>query len=117
VLIAVVAAGLVFVYKNFDPAVHTEVFPKCPFRQLTGYQCPGCGSQRATYEILNLNFGKALSLNPLLLFSIPYLLLGIVLEKASLTERLLRIRKVLYGPIAIWVVLGIIILFWIGRNL
>ncbi len=116
-LIVVVAAGLVFVYKSFNPAVHTEVFPKCPFRQLTGYQCPGCGSQRATYEILNLNFGKAFSLNPLLLISIPYLLLGVVLERVTLSERMLRVRKILYGSTAIWIVLGIVIIFWIGRNL
>ena len=109
-------AGLIFIYKNFDPATHTA-FPNCPFKLLTGYQCPGCGSQRATYQLLNFHFKEAFQLNPLLPISIPYILLGFILERMTLSEKLLRLRKALFGPIAVWVVLVIIIVFWIGRNL
>ena len=29
----------------FNPALPgNQFFPKCPFRLLTGFQCPGCGS-------------------------------------------------------------------------
>lgn len=117
ILLLVAVAGLIFVYKNFDPSINTNFFPKCPVKQLTGYECSGCGSQRAIHQMLNLNIRDAFFLNPLLIISIPYLLLGFVLENVSLSEKLLRIRKALYGPIAIWIVLGIVILFWIGRNL
>ncbi|CAN5153066.1 DUF2752 domain-containing protein [soil metagenome] len=116
-LFAVFAAGLIFIYKNFDPAAYTEYFPKCPLLKFTGYQCPGCGSQRATHALLNLHVGKALALNPLFVIAIPYLLVGFIFERITLSEKLLRVRKALFGPLAIKVVLVIIMVFWIGRNI
>ena len=35
------------------------------FYKITGYQCPGCGSQRAFHEILHLNFREAFHQNAL----------------------------------------------------
>jgi len=108
--------GLGFVYKTFDPSTYST-FPKCPFRLLTGYQCPGCGSQRATHALLNRDIEKAFFLNPLFIIAIPYLLIGFFFERITLSERSLRIRKFLFGPTATKVVFVIIVLFWIGRNL
>jgi len=108
---------LIFIYKNFDPAVYTNYFPKCPFWKITGYQCPGCGSQRATHALLNLHVAEAFALNPLLVLAIPYLLIGFVLEKTSLSGKFLGVRKAMFGPIAIKIVLVIVVAFWIGRNL
>lgn len=47
----IVAAGAAL-YFIFDPAV-TRWAPKCMFRVLTGYDCPGCGSQRALHALLH----------------------------------------------------------------
>ncbi len=85
---------------------------------LTGFQCPGCGSQRAIHSLLNLDFHTAFQHNALLLISIPYIILGSVFEliKAP-TQRSLKIRKILFGQKAIWLIFTIIILFWILRNI
>ncbi len=45
-----VAGGLLYFY--FDPSV-AGFFPPCPFLHLTGFFCPGCGSQRALHHLLH----------------------------------------------------------------
>jgi hypothetical protein len=108
-------AGLIVIYKTFDPA--TGLFPKCPFRQATGLQCPGCGSQRAVHHLLNAEIKQAFALNPLLVLSIPYLIAGFFFEVLLLNKNGLRARKFLFGTKAIIVILLIIIGFTVWRNL
>lgn len=48
----------------FDPAT-TWWFPSCPFRTLTGWQCPLCGSLRALHALLRGSPADALACNPL----------------------------------------------------
>ena len=48
----------------FDPAV-TWWFPSCPFRALTGWLCPFCGSLRALHALLQGDPRAAWALNPL----------------------------------------------------
>ena len=47
--------GLAVLFFFLDPAKHT-IFPRCVFNSLTGYYCPGCGSQRAIHSMLHLDF-------------------------------------------------------------
>ncbi len=114
-----ISCGLVIfflIYKLINP-YETDFFPKCIFLQLTGYQCPGCGSQRAMHHLFNFELYPAFKENMLLVVSIPYLLLGAYFDMVSLkTERQFRIRKMLYGQRAIMVILVIVIGFWILRN-
>lgn len=118
VLILIIIAGIIiFVYKAYNP-LNYKYFPKCPFKQITGYKCAGCGSQRAVHYLLNLEVKKAFRENMLLVISIPYLLLGFFIEMYPKPgERLLKWRKRLYGTKAIFVILIIIISFWILRNI
>jgi len=46
----------------------------CPFRALTGYQCPLCGGLRSTRSLLHGDVGAAFELNPLFVLSLPLLL-------------------------------------------
>lgn len=108
--------GLAVLYYRFDPA-RQLVFPPCPFRWLTGYQCAGCGSQRAIYQLLHGHFLTAWSLNPLLVVAIPYLLTGFVLDNTATGLLKEKLRRRLYGLIAIRIVFVLIVGFWIGRNL
>ena len=78
VLLSVVLVTALVVYFLFDPA--TTPFPRCPFLMLTGWQCPGCGSQRAIHSLLHLDIVAAWRYNALLVLSIPYLLLLVVAE-------------------------------------
>lgn len=65
-------AGLLVVLYFFDPA-KAAAFPPCPFNLLTGYHCPGCGSLRGLHSLLHGRLVDALSLNPLMVVSIPIL--------------------------------------------
>ena len=61
VWMALAAAALLFA---FDPGT-TGWFPSCPFRALTGWLCPFCGSLRAFHALLRGRPRIALALNPL----------------------------------------------------
>lgn len=39
--------------------------PTCQFRYWLGYDCPTCGTTRATWQILTGNFSAALAMNPI----------------------------------------------------
>lgn len=115
-LTATVLAALAVIYGRFDPGT-VAFFPKCPLKLLTGYDCPGCGSQRAIHHLLNLEIGKAFRANALMVAAIPYILSGYALEilrqRRGTGERAYRI---FYGSRAIWTVLGIVIAWWVIRN-
>ncbi|MCU0418282.1 MAG: DUF2752 domain-containing protein [Cyclobacteriaceae bacterium] len=108
-------AGLGFVFRRLDPAQHP--FPACPFLKVTGYKCPGCGSQRAIHQLLNGNLKQAFLLNPLLVMAIPYILVGWIFDYSKLNQQWLRVRSALYGLPAIRLIFVAIIGFWIGRNI
>ncbi len=62
ILTAAVLLALAAVYFFFDP--NTEgVFPKCAFYVLTGWKCPGCGSQRALHALLHGDIAGAFHMN------------------------------------------------------
>ncbi len=108
------AAALLFV---FDP-MQVDYFPRCPVLALTGFQCAGCGSQRALHALSHLHFLEAWSFNPLLILSLPYALVGWFAEwGAHRSSAWARFRKTVYGRSASYVVLCIIVLFTVGRNL
>ncbi len=113
----VLVLAMIFVYTIFDPS-GSELFPKCPFRGLTGLECPGCGSQRAIHHLLNGEVVAAWRMNQLLILSIPYIVLGYVVEllKGKYAWAL-TVRKRFYGVTAIWIVFGIVVSFAILRNL
>lgn len=108
---------LAILYKTYNPNGNIY-FPKCPFKELTGLKCPGCGSQRAIHYLLNFDILSAIKENVILVLSIPYVLIGLVfdtLKKPS--EIILKWRKILFGQKAILIILTIIIVFWVLRNL
>ncbi len=117
ILIVILLAGIAVVYKYLDPSV-VPIFPRCPFRLLTGYLCPGCGSQRAIHHLLNLDLPGAWRMNPLLVIALPYLALVLLLQPlAHRSSRCARLRDQLLGYRASVVALVVIVLFWIGRNI
>lgn len=104
-------------YRTYNPNGNVY-FPKCPFRELTGLKCPGCGSQRAVHYLLNFDIFNAIKENVILVLSIPYILTGLVFDSLkNPNENILKWRKILFGRRAIFVILTIIITFWILRNI
>ena len=108
-----VALAILFWY---DP-VRSGIFPKCPFLMLTGYKCPGCGSQRAVHALLHGDFRSALGLNALLLFSLPYLVAGLWLEWFGGKDRYPSVAWRFFGPAAARVWLIVVLGWWLLRNL
>jgi len=116
-IVLIFISVLAILYRTYNPTGNIY-FPKCPFRELTGLKCPGCGSQRAIHYLLNFDILNAWKENFLLVLFIPYLLSGIVFDSLKkMGENTLKWRKALFGQKAIFVILFIIIAFWILRNI
>ena len=44
----------------------------------TDIKCPGCGSQRAIHSLLNLDIKSAFGYNPLLVCTLPYIIMAFI---------------------------------------
>ena len=109
------AALAVVLLRGFNPAT-TWFFPPCPFRALTGYLCPGCGTTRALHQLLNGHVAAAFRLNPVMLLLLPYV--GYCGASSALETMFGRsLPNVFIRPVFIWILLAVIILFWILRNI
>lgn len=71
-----------------DPHRPDSVFPICPFRLLTGWNCPGCGALRMTHDVLHGALTAAVNDNVLVLVGIP-VMAGWVLLRRRLGKSLL----------------------------
>jgi hypothetical protein len=56
-----------------DPHRPGAVFPFCPFKVVTGWDCPACGGLRMTHDVLHGNFSAAVTDNVFLLVGLPLL--------------------------------------------
>ncbi|MCG0015810.1 DUF2752 domain-containing protein [Winogradskyella sp. E313] len=105
-------------YYNNDPEVANGegFFPKCYFYLATKLHCPGCGSQRATHDLLHLRIGQALKHNIVIiiiaiaLFSKAYA----ILSKKYFPKYYYNLGHKSYFTYAIVVVT---FAYWILRNL
>jgi hypothetical protein len=109
------AVGGLFLF-FFNPAsAANQFFPKCPFRLLTGWQCPGCGSTRACYQLIHLHPIVAFKLNPLMVLTLPFIVYGFLgFTRSAITGQ--PQRRVFIPPIYLWAWLVLLIFFWIFRN-
>jgi hypothetical protein len=105
-------AAVLFV---FDPAA-SRLFPPCLFHKLTGLYCPGCGSLRALHSLLNGNLKAALSLNPLMLLCLPFVLYAFAAQGLHYFFNI-KIPTVFLKSQYIWAIFAIIILYTIARNI
>jgi hypothetical protein len=69
---ALFAGGLAYVGLG-DPHSPDFVFPVCPFKALTGWNCPACGGLRMTHDVLHGDLGAAVVDNVFLLIGLPLL--------------------------------------------
>ena len=86
-----------------------SLFPGCPFKMLTGWNCPACGGLRMTHDLLHGDLSAAVVDNVFLLIGLPLLALWSV-------WRLSRGRRV-FIP-AVMVLITIAAIAWtVLRNL
>ncbi|MGE2719883.1 DUF2752 domain-containing protein [Mycolicibacterium celeriflavum] len=70
---AVLAGALTYIGLA-DPHRPNFVFPACPFKALTGLNCPACGGLRMTHDLLHGDLAAAVVDNVYLLVGLPLLL-------------------------------------------
>lgn len=111
----IVAAAIVaVVYYCFSPA-EISFFPRCPFYWLTGYKCPGCGTQRAIHALMHGDFSGAIGYNALMVVSLPVVALYCYAEIARVRHR--RLYETVCAPAVILAVLAVVVAWWISRNI
>jgi hypothetical protein len=105
---------MVIVYAH-DPA-RSILYPPCPFHTLTGFYCPGCGTLRALHQLLHAHLLQAIRLNLVTILTLPFLgyaYLSHVLYAVSGR----RLSGFFVPAVYIWMLVGIIISFWVLRNI
>ena len=114
VSLAGVGLGLLVLF-YFEPGKY-RFYPFCPLHELTGLNCPACGSLRALHQLSHGNILAAFHFNPLLVVSLP--LLGIVLAR-NLSTRITGSPSwsIEQRPLLWWLILGVVCAFGILRNL
>ena len=103
IFISAAIAGAVILYR-FDPTV-ARFYPHCLFHDLTGLQCPGCGTTRALHHLLHGDLAGAFRLNAFLFVAVPFAGMATVS------------RRVVMHRWTGWTVLVVTLTWWIVRNL
>jgi hypothetical protein len=107
--------GLALTLLFFVNPEQSRLLPPCPFRAVTGVECPGCGSARAVHHLLHGRAVAAFRLNPLLALFAPFLMRGF-LSSALLVARGRPLPPLAIGAGWIWLLLGTTLAFWLVRN-
>lgn len=113
-VVAVGALGVVALLAVVDPNQPGH-YPGCPFRAITGWDCPGCGTLRALHDLGTGDLGGALDHNLLAVLAIPFLGWAWVRW-----VRRLRNGQPPPPPHPAWLVRGLLVLilvWWVVRNL
>ena len=103
-VLAVGAAGAAYLWRT-DPHEGGHVLPGCPFRWLTGWQCPACGATRMTYDLMHGDVVRAWHDNALLLLLAPLALwaLGRWLVAGVRSERYVLQAPTWFTPVLLTV--------------
>ena len=110
---ATLAAGATYLF-IFEPG-KSGFFPVCPFRAITGFTCPGCGSTRGLHRLLHGDLFAAFEFNPLLILSLPFLFYALVrYTNAAMRGRPLKGNQL--NAKYIWLLFVVILSFWVFRN-
>jgi hypothetical protein len=112
-LIGIAVAGVVLYLFNPETA---GFYPVCAFHQLTGLQCPGCGSLRALHQLTHGNIAAAWCFNPLLVALMPFAAWLALRESVRLAFGW-RWPGIITRPILGWSLLIVTVVFGIARNL
>ena len=96
-----------------DPHVRGS-YGFCPLLELTGLACPLCGGLRATHDLAHLDLAGAWSANALWTVAAPVVVvLWLVWLLSAARGRPVRVLSSTAG----WVTLGVVLVFFVVRNL
>jgi len=77
---AVLAGSLAYIGIG-DPHSPKFLFPACPFKAMTGLNCPACGGLRMVHDVLHGDLAAAVVDNVFVLVGVPLLLAWILLRR------------------------------------
>ncbi len=77
----VLLAGALGYVGLVDPHNTNSAYPLCPFKMLTGWNCPFCGGLRMTHDLLHGDLAASINDNVFLLVGIPLLLGWVVMRR------------------------------------
>ena len=78
---AVLVGSLAYVGLG-NPHSSSFVFLPCPFKALTGWNCPACGGLRMTHDLLHGDLTAAVVDNVFLLVGLPMLLAWVLVRRS-----------------------------------
>ena len=107
-------------YYFVDPA-KSIIMPKCLMKQLTGWQCPSCGGQRALHAFLHGYFLEAISYNFFYIISIPLLFVTtyavIMIKRNQPSEVTIKLYNFVTNRYTLLTYVFLFFLWWIIRNI
>jgi hypothetical protein len=114
-LAGLTAAGCAYVALA-DPNKASSLYPLCPFKALTGYDCPGCGITRAIHAGLTGHPLRALDHNALF---VAMVVVGAVWFGVSWLRQRRGRPSLKLEHAAVWGAgFGVLVVaFWVVRNL
>ena len=113
IVAAVLVAGVI--YFTYDPSKEGNLFPRCIFVTLTGFKCPGCGSQRAIHALLHGDIITVAHYNAAMLVGIPLAIAYGIAEWKRTTWQ--RYYLVMNNRWVLMTILVAIRLWWVLRNI
>ena len=107
IILGIALAYLIFV-------LCTNIGIPCVFHLITGLKCPGCGISRMLMSIVRLDFVSAFWHNPLLFVTGPLIIAYIVASEVKFVKY--GNRDMGKWQIFMWIELGLLLAYWILRN-
>lgn len=114
IMATILVAVIVYMYYQYDPS-YSSLAPKCIVRQLTGYDCPSCGVQRAIHSLLHLDVERAFWLNPFVFVVAPYIVL-LILTTLCKGEVFCRMRRYVQHRVVVYSYIALYFIWWVVRN-
>ena len=114
-IVSLILLGIILLF-FFNPE-NTAIYPRCPFKLLTGLQCPGCGLQRSAYCLLHGEWRQAICHNIILFVFLPYLLLLVLTNWFDPNNKYKRLRNFCLHNYTVYVCLFILLVWGVVRNI
>ena len=89
----------------------------CPFKALTGLDCPGCGATRALHFAMRGDLVTAAGYNALFVLALPFVLVAVFIGLSQLFGARWRMPSLSLTPRATKVLVIAVTCFWVARNL
>src|SRR5215216_5598968 len=91
--------GCAAIMVRIVPPGYGSIYPPCPFKWATGWDCAGCGALRALHAVTDGDLGLAWSLNPLFVLFLGAFIYIAVCDVAAMPR--LRMPSLAYPAIPV----------------